>query len=70
MKSYTTDYIGVIGTPFTELQGMPIQPVGASDVLGEVIIYPELEEGLRDLAGFSHIYLIYDLHKHSFRSSH
>lgn len=63
MKSYTTDYIGVIRTPFTELQGMPIQPAGAGDVQGEVIIHPELKEGLRDLEGFSHIYLIYDLHK-------
>lgn len=63
MKSYSTDYIGVIRTPFTELQGMPIQPTGASDVQGEVIIHPELSEGLRDLEGFSHIYLIYDLHK-------
>jgi tRNA-Thr(GGU) m(6)t(6)A37 methyltransferase TsaA len=63
MKQYTTDYIGIIRTPFTELQGMPIQPAGAQNVLGEVIIYPELKEGLRDLDGFSHIYLIYHLHK-------
>ena len=63
MKSYTTDYIGVIRTPFTELQGMPIQPAGARDVLGEVIVHPELAEGLQDLDGFSHIYLIYHLHK-------
>jgi tRNA-Thr(GGU) m(6)t(6)A37 methyltransferase TsaA len=63
MKSYTTDYIGIIRTPFTELQGMPIQPAGAAEVQGEVIINPELKEGLRDLEGFSHIYLIYDLHK-------
>ena len=63
MNRYTTDYIGIIRTPFTELQGMPIQPAGAREVLGEVIVYPELTEGLRDLDGFSHIYLIYHLHK-------
>ncbi|NLV15947.1 MAG: tRNA (N6-threonylcarbamoyladenosine(37)-N6)-methyltransferase TrmO [Syntrophomonadaceae bacterium] len=63
MKHYTTDYIGIIKTPFTELQGMPIQPAGAREVLGEVIVHPELTEGLRDLDGFSHIYLIYHLHK-------
>lgn len=63
MKIYTTDYIGIIRTPFTELQGMPIQPTGAQDVIGEVIVHPELTEGLRDLDGFSHIYLIYHLHK-------
>lgn len=59
---YETEYIGVIRTPFTELQGMPIQPAGASEVVGEVIIRPELVEGLQDLEGFSHIYLIYHLH--------
>lgn len=63
MKHYTTDYIGIIRTPFTELQGMPIQPTGAREILGEVIVHPELNEGLRDLDGFSHIYLIYHLHK-------
>jgi tRNA-Thr(GGU) m(6)t(6)A37 methyltransferase TsaA len=42
---------------------MPIQPAGAGDIQGEVIVKPELKEGLRDLEGFSHIYLIYDLHK-------
>ena len=63
MKSYTTDYIGIIRTPFTELQGMPIQPTGAQDIIGEVIVHPELAEGLQDLDGFSHIYLIYHLHK-------
>lgn len=63
MQSYTTDYIGVIKTPFIELEGMPIQPSGAKDVIGEVIVHPELTEGLRDLDGFSHIYLIYHLHK-------
>jgi tRNA (adenine37-N6)-methyltransferase len=63
MERYTTDYIGVIRTPFTELQGMPVQPAGAGDIMGEVIIEPALAEGLRDLDGFSHIYLIYHLHK-------
>jgi tRNA-Thr(GGU) m(6)t(6)A37 methyltransferase TsaA len=63
MESYTTDYIGVIRTPFTELEGMTIQPVGAREVLGEVIICSQLVGGLKDLDGFSHIYLIYCLHK-------
>jgi tRNA-Thr(GGU) m(6)t(6)A37 methyltransferase TsaA len=63
MENYTTDYIGVIRTPFTELEGMPIQPAGAGEVLGEVILRPELAEGLKDLDGFSHIYLIYHFHK-------
>ena len=63
MENYTTDYIGVIRTPFTEQEGMPLQPAGAGEVLGEVILRPELAEGLKDLDGFSHIYLIYHFHK-------
>lgn len=63
MNAYKCDYIGVIRTPFTDLQGMPIQPCGAREVTGEVVINPELQEGLKDLDGFSHIYLIYHLHK-------
>ncbi len=65
MSVYTTDYIGVIRTQFTELAGMPVQPAGADEDAfeGEVIINEALAEGLRDLDGFSHIYLIYHLHK-------
>jgi tRNA-Thr(GGU) m(6)t(6)A37 methyltransferase TsaA len=57
--------IGVIRTPFTEREGMPIQPAGARDVAGEVHLDPELAEGLQDLDGFSHIYLIYHFHQSS-----
>ena len=63
MERYTSEYIGVIRTPFTKLQGMPIQPCGAKDVIGEVIIEPAFKEGLKDLDGFSHIYLLYHMHK-------
>ena len=55
--------IGIIHTPFTDLANMPIQPGGASDIEGQVIIHEEFVEGLRDLDGFSHIYLIYRFHK-------
>lgn len=63
MAQYTSDYIGIIRTPFTQLQGMPIQPCGAKEVIGEVIVDPQFQEGLKDLDGFSHIYLIYHLHQ-------
>jgi len=54
--------IGVIHSPFKELEGMPIQPVGAKDVKGEIHLKEEFKEGLKDLEGFSHIILIYHLH--------
>jgi len=55
--------IGVIHSPFTELAGMPIQPAGAVGVVGTAVLYPEFTPGLQDLDGFSHIILLYHLHR-------
>ena len=55
--------IGVVHSPFQDIQGMPIQPTGAAGVRGTVEILPELAEGLRDLEGFSHIILLYHFHR-------
>ena len=55
--------IGVIHSPFTEIEGMPIQPTGASGIRGTVEVYPEFVEGLKDLEGFSHIILLYHFHR-------
>lgn len=57
--------IGVIKTPFNELKGMPIQPAGACDIEGTIVILPEYEQGLTDIEGFSHIILIYHFHQSS-----
>ena len=55
--------IGLIHTPFKSVEGMPIQPKGAKGVLGQIEIYSEYVEGLTDLDGFSHLILIYHLHR-------
>jgi len=55
--------IGIIRTPFTRIDNMPIQPKGAADVIGKVHVYEQYAEGLKDLEGFSHIYLIYLFHR-------
>ena len=55
--------IGIIRTPYTKLEDMPIQPGGGRDVQGELIIKPEYQEGLADLDGFSHLYLLYLFHR-------
>jgi len=55
--------IGVIRSPFTELDGMPIQPAGAVGVRGTVELLPDYEAGLKDLEGFSHIILLYHFHR-------
>ena len=54
--------IGTIKSPFTSLEGMPIQPIGAQGINGEIHIKEEYEQGLMDLEKFSHIILIYHLH--------
>jgi len=55
--------IGIIHTPFTDLEGMPIQPAGAAGVRGRVEVFEEYRAGLKDLDGFSHIILLYHFHR-------
>lgn len=55
--------IGVIHTPFTKPEGMPIQPAGGAGVKGTVEIFEEYHPALQDLDGFSHIILLYHLHR-------
>ena len=54
--------IGIIRTAYVAPEGTPIQPV-FSKGSGRVDIFPEYREGLADLAGFSHIYLLYFLNR-------
>lgn len=63
MKTIAFRPIGVIHSPYKELEGMPIQPSGAKETVGEVHVLEEFAEGLADLDGFSHIYLFYHFHK-------
>ena len=55
--------IGVIHSPFTDPRGMPIQPAGAAGVQGTVEVFEAYRAGLRDLDGFSHLILLYWLHR-------
>ena len=55
--------IGLIHSPFQERAGMPIQPAGAANIQGRVELFPEFTPGLQDLAGFSHIILLYHFHQ-------
>jgi tRNA-Thr(GGU) m(6)t(6)A37 methyltransferase TsaA len=54
--------IGIIHTEYKKLEDMPIQPKGASKTVGRIILNQEYQDGLLDLDGFSHIYLIYIFH--------
>ena len=42
-----------------QASGTPIQPPAAENCQGRIIVDPELEIGLQDLDGFSHIILLY-----------
>lgn len=57
--------IGVIHTPFTRAAGTPIQAAGGEDTQGVVELLPELVPGLRDLAEFERLWLIYLLDRAS-----
>jgi tRNA (adenine37-N6)-methyltransferase len=54
--------IGVIRSAHVAADKTPIQPVYAKGVKGRAEILPEFAEGLCDLEGFSHIYLVYHFH--------
>jgi tRNA-Thr(GGU) m(6)t(6)A37 methyltransferase TsaA len=53
--------IGVIRSAHTRPEETPIQPVFAAGCLGRVELLPDFAAGLRDIEGFSHIYLLYHL---------
>ena len=55
--------IGTIHTEFKEIEGMPIQPTGAKGVKGSIITKDKYADGLKDLDEFSHINILYLLHK-------
>ncbi len=62
MKAINYKPIGVIHSPFKESTGIPRQAVGASDVKGQIEIFDEFYEGLKDLDGFSYIIIIFHIH--------
>lgn len=55
--------IGIIHTPHTTVENMPVQPAARKDIVGQIEIFDEYREGLCDLDGFSHVYVIFHLHK-------
>ena len=55
--------IGTIFSPHKEVAGMPIQPVGARGICGHIEVEPRFAAGLKDLEGFSHVIVLYHLHR-------
>lgn len=55
--------IGIIRSVHREPASVPIQPIFARGCTGVAELWPEFQEGLKDLDGFSHLHLIYHFHK-------
>jgi len=55
--------IGYIRSEHINPEKTPIQPVFAKGCNGKAEIFPEYQEGLKDLEGFSHIYIITHFNK-------
>ena len=63
MEAVEFSPIGLIHTPFTSPENMPIQPAGAKGIRGTIELLPEFVEGTKDLEGFSHIILLYHFNR-------
>ena len=57
--------IGIIHSEHTIAGKTPIQPVYAKGCTGQVEVFEEYADGLKDVEDFSHIYLLYHFHQSS-----
>ncbi len=63
MNEISYKVIGCVHSPYKNPEGTPIQPAASTgDVFATVEFFPEYAEGLKDLEGFSHIYVLFHLH--------
>lgn len=54
--------IGVIHSEHAKAEETPIQPAFSRGCKGTAEVFPQFEEGLRDIEGFSHLIMLYHLH--------
>ena len=55
--------IGIIRSPHRDPAGTPIQPRYAEGAVGRAELLPEYAEGLQDIDGFSHLHVLYFMHR-------
>uniref|UniRef100_UPI003217421D tRNA (N6-threonylcarbamoyladenosine(37)-N6)-methyltransferase TrmO n=1 Tax=uncultured Draconibacterium sp. TaxID=1573823 RepID=UPI003217421D len=63
LQSVELKIIGKISTPHKSIENIPVQAVGGKNYTGIAELVPELAEGLKSLEGFSHMILLFHLHK-------
>ena len=62
LDAVTYTPIGIVHSPFTTLEGMPLQTVAAQGIPGSIELAPAFRGGLKDLKAFSHLILLTHLH--------
>jgi tRNA-Thr(GGU) m(6)t(6)A37 methyltransferase TsaA len=70
MNSIIYSPIGIVHSPFLLPEGTPIHATAAKDTQAQIEIFHEYSDGLKDLEGFSHIIVLYHLHRAKFKSLH
>ena len=63
MERLTLEPVGIIRSEHRHHAQTPIQPVCAEGSPGRVEVFPQFAEALDDVEGFSHLHLIYWLHR-------
>ena len=53
--------IGIIHSPFKSKEDIPCQSYKSAET-GEIEVFKEFEDGLKDIEGFSHIIIVYYFH--------
>lgn len=61
--SITLESIGTVRSPYLDTAAIPKGLGAQHDVEGVLEIRPELEDGLADIDGFSHLYVIWLFHR-------
>lgn len=62
-SKYAYQIIGELHSEHVIPKKTPIQPVFARDIPGTLVVRPPFVDGLKDIEGFSHLILIYHLHR-------
>ena len=60
---FTMREIGYARTPYTERSQIPKGPGTKHEAEGTLEVLPELEEGLKDIEGFSHLFVLWVFHQ-------
>jgi tRNA (adenine37-N6)-methyltransferase len=64
METFTMRPIGHARSPFTATSEIPKGLGARHEVEGALELFPELEAGLQDIEGFSHLFVLWAFHRH------